>query len=127
VRLERFGERTHSVADVVMLLAIVGLALATWSYLGDAASVPLWRSYASVAVAGLLALAALTRQPRWATSMRFLTAAWTIAAPYLLDFAHIAPAFRAYMAIGALLMTTASIPGASASRSDSPLPTAQLS
>ena len=56
VRLERFGERNHSVADVVMLLAVVCLALVTWSYLGDAASVPLWKPYASVALAVLLAL-----------------------------------------------------------------------
>lgn len=127
MRLERLGERNHGVADVVMLLAVVCLALATWSYLGDAATLPLWRSYASVALAGLLALAALTRQPHWATSMRFLTGAWTIAAPYLLEFAHIAPAFRAYMAIGALLLTTASISGTATSRLHSPLPTAQPS
>ena len=38
MRLERLGERNHGVADVVMLLAVVCLALATWSYLGDAAT-----------------------------------------------------------------------------------------
>jgi hypothetical protein len=126
VRPERFGERNHSVADVVMLLAVVCLAIVTWSHLGDAASVPLWKAYASVALAGLLALAALTRQPHWATSMRFLTAAWVIAAPYLLGFVHITSVLPAYMAIGAVLMM-ASILGASASRSDSPLRTAHLS
>jgi hypothetical protein len=76
VRLERFGERDHSAVDVVMLLAVVCLALVTWSYLGEAASVPLWKSYASVALAVLLALAALTRQPYWAISMRFLLGCW---------------------------------------------------
>jgi hypothetical protein len=53
--------------------------------------------------------------------MRFLTAAWMIAAPYLLDFAYVTAAFRAYMAIGTLLVTTASIFGIAASRSYSPL------
>jgi hypothetical protein len=44
-----------------------------------------------------------------------------IVAPYLLDFADIASGLSGD---GALLTTAASIPGASASRSDSPLPTA---
>ncbi len=126
VRLDRFGERHHSVADVVMVLAVVCLALVTWSYLGDAASVPLWKPYASVALAVLLTLAALTRQPHWAISMRFLSGGWMIAAPYLLKFTDIAPALWAYLAIGVLLTTMASISGAYALRSDTPLPTAQV-
>ena len=126
VRLERFGERHDSVADIVMLLAVVCLALVTWSYLGDAASVPVWKPYASVALAVLLTLAALTRRPHWAISMRFLSGGWIIAAPYLLKFADIAPALWAYLAIGVLLATMASISGAYAFRSDSSLPTAQV-
>jgi hypothetical protein len=109
-RLERLGERHHGVADAVVVLAVVCLALVTWSYLGDAASVPQWKSYAGVALAMLLTLAALTRQPRWAMSMRFLLGGWMIAAPYLLKFADIAPALWAYLAIGALVTTLASIP-----------------
>jgi hypothetical protein len=123
VRLEGFGDRNHRIADVVMLLAVVCLAIATWSCLGDGASVPPWKAFAGVALAGLLALASLTRHPHWAISMRFLTAAWLIAAPYLLSFAQIPSAFRAYMAIGALLMATASIPRVSGLRSDFALPT----
>jgi len=126
VRLERFGERHDSVADVVMVLAVVCLALVTWSYLGDAASVPLWKPYASVALAMLLTLAAMTRQPHWAISMRFLTGVWIIVAPYLLKFADIAPALSAYLAIGVLLATIASISGAYALRSDAPHPTAEV-
>ena len=125
--LERFGERHHSVADVVMVLAVVCLALVTWSYLGNAASVPLWKPYASVALAVLLTLAALTRQPHWAISMRFLSGGWMIAAPYFLKFADIAPALWAYLTIGGLLATMASISGAYASRFDSPLPAVELS
>ena len=126
MRLERFGERHHSIADVVMVLAVVCLALVTWSYLGDAASVPVWKPYASVALAVLLTLAALTRQPHWAISMRFLSGGWMIAAPYLLEFADIAPALWAYLAIGVLLATMATISGAYASRFDSPLPAVEL-
>jgi hypothetical protein len=74
-------------------------------YLGEAASVSLWKSYASVALAVLLALAALTRQPHWAIAMRFLSGCWMIAAPYLLNFSDIAPALWAYLAIGVLLAT----------------------
>jgi hypothetical protein len=73
----------------------------------------------------LLALAALTRQPHWAIAMRFLSGGWMIAAPFLLKFSDIAPALRAYLAIGVLLATMASISGASALRSDLPPPTAQ--
>jgi hypothetical protein len=122
VRLEKFGERHHSVADVVTVLAVVCLALVTWSYLGDTARVPLWKPYASVALAVLLTLAALTRHPHWAISMRFLSGGWMIAAPYLLKFA-----LWAYLAIGVLLATIASISGAYASRFDSPLPAVELS
>jgi len=123
VRLEGLGDRNHRVADVVMLLAVVCLAIATWSCLGAGASVPPWKAFAGVALAGLLALASLTRHPHWAICMRVLTAAWLIAAPYLLNFADIPSAFRAYMAIGALLMAMASIPRASGLRSDFVLPT----
>jgi hypothetical protein len=127
VRLETFGERHHSIADVLMVLAVVCLALMTWSYLGNAASVPLWKPYVSIALAVLLTLGALTRQPRWAISMRFLSGGWIIAAPYVLKFADIAPALWAYLAIGIPLATTALIPGAFALRSGPPLPAAQLS
>ena len=110
MRVEGFGEREHGISDVVMLLAVVCLALVTWCCLADAASVPLWKSYTSVTLAVLFALAALTRHPHWASSIRLLTGIWMIAAPYLLQFADIAPAFWAYLAIGTLLVTV-SIPG----------------
>jgi hypothetical protein len=125
VGLETFGERRHSVADLVMVLAAVCLALVTWSCLGDAAGVPLWKPYASVGVAVLLTLGALTRQPHGAISMRFLSGGWIIAAPYLLKFADIAPALWAHLALGVLLATMALLSGAFALRSASLLPSAQ--
>jgi hypothetical protein len=126
VRLEKVWGRHHSVADVVMVFAVVCLAIVTWSYLGDAASVPLWKPYASVALAMLLTLAALTRQPHWAIAMRFLSGGWMIAAPFLLKFADIAPALWAHLATGVLLATMSSISGAHALRSCSLFPTAQV-
>lgn len=119
VRLETFGERHHSAADIMMVLATVCLALVTWLYLGDAASVPLWKPYVSVALAVLLTLGALTRQPHWAISMRFLSGGWIIAAPYVLKFADIAPALWVHLAIGVLVAAMALISGTFALRPDS--------
>ncbi len=109
MRLERFGERDHSIADIAVLLAVVCVALVTWSNFAGVPGAPLWRSYASVGLTVLLALAAQTRHLRWAASIRFLLGGWMIVAPYLLGFAHIAPGSWAYLAIGTFL-TTASFP-----------------
>jgi hypothetical protein len=108
VRVEAFGERTHGAMDLVVLLSLVLLALGTWSLLADA-GVPVWKLYASVTTTVLLALGALTRHPGWSASIRALTGGWIIAAPYLLNFAYIAPALWAYMGIG-VVVTVASIP-----------------
>jgi hypothetical protein len=108
-----FGDREHSVVDLILLLSAMCLALATWSFLSDASRVPLWKSYVSVVITGLLVLAALTRNPHWAAAIRLLTGGWLIAAPYLLSFADIAPALWAYLSTG-LLVTTLAIPGIAA-------------
>jgi hypothetical protein len=104
-----FGDREHNLVDLVVILAAVCLAVATWSYLSDAAGVPIWKSYLSVVITGLLALAAMTRNARWAAAIRLLTGAWLIGAPYLLGFADIATAFWTYLAAG-VLVTTLAIP-----------------
>jgi hypothetical protein len=95
-----FGEREHSVADMVVLLGVVCLALVTWSCLADFPVMPLWKSYVSVGLAALFALAALTRHPHWAASIRRLAGGWMIAAPYVLKFSNITPALWAYLAVG---------------------------
>ncbi len=110
-----FREREHDVLDIAVLLAVTSLALASWSYFSDAADISLWKTYTSVATAGLLALATLTRHPRWAAGMRCLTGGWMMAAPYVLGFAAVAPALRAYLILGALVVTF-SIPSFIASR-----------
>jgi hypothetical protein len=95
---------------VLVLLAAVVLALATWLYLSDAAGVPVWRSYISVVVTELLALATLTRNANWAAALRGLTGGWLMAAPYLLKFEDIAAAQWTYLAIGTLVAALA-VPG----------------
>jgi hypothetical protein len=105
VKLTEFAEREHDLADIAGLLAVVGLALVTWSYLADAVAMPPWRTYTSVGLTILFALAALTRRSHWAASIRFLMGGWLIVAPYLLGFADIAPAAWAYLTAGAVLVT----------------------
>jgi len=112
---ERFGERDHSAVDMMVLLAVVLLALGTWSSLADASGVPLWKPYVSVVTTVLFALAALTRHPNWAASIRLLTGGWIVAAPYPLKLEDIAPALWAHLAIGSLV-TMASLPGVVALR-----------
>jgi hypothetical protein len=110
VRLGELGDREHSIADLVMLLAIVCLALVTWSHVVDAAGAPPWKLYTTLAVSMLLALASLTRHPRWAAWIRLLTGGWIIAAPYMLKFADAAAAPWAHLGTGILLVAV-SIPG----------------
>jgi hypothetical protein len=115
VEPEGVPEREHGVTDLATLLAIICLALVTWSYLSDAAGVPPWKLYMSVAIAWLLGLAALTRHPNWSTSIRCLTGGWMVAAPYLLAFTNIAPARWAYLVIGTIV-TVVAVPGIATAR-----------
>jgi hypothetical protein len=102
--------KEHRVTDILMLLGIVFLALTTWSCVSASTGIPLWKSYISILAALFLALAALTRHPNWAASIRLITGGWIIAAPYLLGFADITPAPRIYLTIGAVIAAS-SIPG----------------
>jgi hypothetical protein len=113
VRLNGVGDREHGVPDLLVLLATVCLALATWASLAETSSVPAWKSFISVIITLLLALAALTRNPDWAASIRFLTGGWLIAAPFILKFDDIAPALWTYLAIGTLVAALAT-PGIAA-------------
>jgi hypothetical protein len=107
MRPDRTGERQHAAADLLILLAAVTLALTTWACLSGLAGVPIWKSYTSVAITLCLALAALTRNPAWAASIRVLTGVWLMSAPYLLAFAAITPALWTYITVGAILVVLA--------------------
>lgn len=120
MRPDRTGDRQHGAADLLILLATVALTLATWAWLSGTTGVPPWKSYASVTITLLLALAALTRNPNWAGAIRVLTGLWLIAAPYLLKFQTISPALWTYLAIGTIVIALA-MPSLTARRSN-PIP-----
>ena len=82
MRLDDARDREHGAVDLLVLLATVGLALATWAHLADTSSVPPWKAFVSVVITVLLALAALTRNLDWAMAIRLLTGGWLIAAPF---------------------------------------------
>lgn len=107
MRPDGVGEREHGIADLLLILAAVCAALATWSSLSNISGVPAWRSCTSVAVTLLLALAGTTRNPRWAVSIRFVTGVWLISAPFVLKFQYVTPAFWSYVVSGVLVMTLA--------------------
>jgi hypothetical protein len=89
----------------VTLLAVVGLAMVTRSWLTGAAGFAPWKAYAAVTIPVLLALAALTRDPRWSRSFRLALAIWVVAAPALFRFSDVTPAFMGYLTIGGVLWT----------------------
>jgi len=93
--------RVHRIPDFLLLLSVVCLALATWAGLSRAAAVPLWRPYFVVSVTIFFALAALTRHPYWAVSMRAAMGAWIIAAPWMLGFTG--PPLWTWLAVGGLV------------------------
>lgn len=97
-------------ADIVVLLGVVCLVLATWPGLSHSVGMPLWTSCFSTVATMFLALAALTRHPYWAARIRLLTGTWIIAAPHLLGFADLTSAPRTYLTIGALIAAM-SVPG----------------
>ena len=103
--LEGLGERRHGTADMTVLLAVVLLALGTWSVLADA-GVAVWRLYVTVGGAVLLGLASLTRHPSRAAAIRCLTGSWIVVAPYLLGFADVGAAVRVCWGIGTLVVMT---------------------
>jgi len=108
--LERLGDREHGLVDVATLLAVVWLAVVTWSSLAGTAAVPLWKPYACMALTVLFSLAALTRHARWARSIRLLLGGWLVVAPVLFRFDGIAPALWSHVTCG-LLLVAASVPG----------------
>jgi hypothetical protein len=110
MRLEGFGERKHTIIDVLVLLMVVGLALVTWSSAAGETAVPPWRLQVSVAVTLLFALAALTRHPGWAAAIRLLIGGWLICAPTIFGFAGVEPALWSHLVSGAVLIVL-SAPG----------------
>jgi hypothetical protein len=110
VRPELPEERNHGVADGVMLLTSLCVAVATWGHLADVSTAPRWKFYSGVGLTFFFALAGLTRRAIWADAIRFLMGIWTITTPFLLGLTMSASALLSYLTMGVLL-TALSVPG----------------
>ena len=78
-------ERGHGVADAVMLLTSLCVAVPASSYLANISSAPLWKFYSGVGLTFFLALAGLTRRAGWADAIRFLMRPGPACGPCRLD------------------------------------------
>jgi|SRR5271165_3457518 len=105
-------ERENRVANIAVILSGVYLALVTWSGLSGSAGIALWKAYFAVLATMFLALASLTRHPRWGVWFRLLMVGWIIVTPYLLAFADQSRLSRSYLMIG-ILLAAVSMPGVS--------------
>jgi hypothetical protein len=110
MRSELPGERDHGVADGLMLLTGVSVALATWSYFANLSTAPVWKSYGGVGLTYFLACAGLTRRAGWADAIRFMMGIWIITMPFLFGLAISAWALWICLTMGVLLIAV-SVPG----------------
>jgi hypothetical protein len=110
VRPELPEERDYGVADGVMLLTSLCVAVEIWSYLANISTTPLWKFYVGVGLTFFFALAGLTRRAGWADVIRFLMGIWIITTPFLLGVTVNASALWICLATGVLL-TSLSAPG----------------
>ena len=109
---EEIGERVHGFADFAVLLATIGLALATWVCFAGSHTVPVWKPWLSMGFALVLALASLTRHQAWERQLKLAAGGWVIAAPFLLQFLHVSPARWTYFAAGLVMVAAARpVPG----------------
>ena len=109
MRPELPEERDHGFADGLMLLTSLCVAVATWSYLANSSTAPLWKFYGSLGPTFFFALAGLTRRADWANAIRFLTGIWTITTPFLLGLTMNALPLWICLTVGVLL-TALSVP-----------------
>ncbi len=103
---QSIAERRHGIADLVVLLAIVGLALAIWVSPVATLDAARWKLFLEVLPAVLLALAALTRHPGWAMAFRLLTGGWIATGPLLLGLSDLQ---RAALAIAVVIFVVAMV------------------
>jgi len=90
-------------ADLVVLLGVICLALATWPHFSRSAGMTLWKPYLSTVLTICLALSALTRHPRRSAAMKLATGAWVMVTPFFLGVAD--P--ESYVGIGLLIIAVA--------------------
>ena len=109
MRAELPEGRDHGVADGVMLLTSLCVAVASWSYLANISAGPVWRIYGAVGLTFFFALAGLTRRSGWAHAIRFLMGIWTITMPFLLGLIMSSSALWTLAAMG-IVLTALSVP-----------------
>jgi hypothetical protein len=101
VRLERGTQ--HRVVDIVMLMCVVGLAVATWAAMSHADRVSTWKPCFGVSAAIFLTLATLTPRVPWATAVRLAMSGWLMISPWLLTFADLPLARWSHLITGSLI------------------------
>jgi len=96
------AKRDHA-TDLVLLVCVVVLAIATWAAISGADRVVAWEHCLAVSVTMFLALAAVTPHQACAIAMRLAISGWLMAAPWLLDFAQMTAARWAYWIAGSII------------------------
>jgi hypothetical protein len=71
-------------ADIVLLVCVVVLSVATWAEVYGADGVVAWKHCIAVAVTMFLALAAVTPHEAWAYGVRLAISGWLLMVPWLL-------------------------------------------
>ncbi len=90
-------------ADLVVLLGVICLALATWPEFSRSSGMSLWKPYSSTLLTICLALSALTHHPRRSAAMKLATGACVMVTPFFLGLAD--P--ESYVGIGLLIISVA--------------------
>jgi hypothetical protein len=104
MRPELPDERDHGVADGVMLLSTLCVAVAAWSCLANLSPTALWKFYGCIGVTFFFALAGLTRRSGWASALRFLLGMWLLMTPTIFGLTASASARWLCLATGVLLI-----------------------
>jgi hypothetical protein len=68
-------------ADIVLLVCVVVLSVATWAEVYGADGVVAWKHCIAVAVTMFLALAAVTPHEAWAYGVRLAISGWLLMVP----------------------------------------------
>jgi hypothetical protein len=95
--------RRSGVADVVMLVCVIGLALATWIALSQVDGAAARKLCVGIFITVFLALAAITPRESCAIAVRLAMSGWLIIAPWLLSFADSSLARWSHVLTGSLI------------------------
>jgi len=97
--------RRQRSVDIVLLVCVIGLALATWAALSQIDGVPAEKACFSILATMVLALATLTPHESRAAVMRLVMSGWLWSAPWLLALADVSAVRWSYLIAGSLIAT----------------------